>query len=140
MWAGKWLTAFLVTGQNVFRDAMLSVSERIQGDTSAMSDIDPSDFFGVIRINLGQYRNFPVKVILILLFMVLAYLVNFKRYRFLPKASLIPPLFLISLYPIVWYCVLRNHSIIHFWFSHRNLVVTFMGISSMIAFSLDKKE
>ena len=41
-----------------------------------------------------------------------------------------------ELYPFVWYSVIRNHSAVHLWMTHRNLAVTIFAISVMITYSL----
>ena len=61
-----------------------------------------------------------------------------KKYRFRLSASTLVPLVLCSLYPAVWYAVLRNHSMIHAYMTHRDLAVTVMALGCMLSSSLQK--
>ncbi len=43
----------------------------------------------------------------------------------------------ISIYPILWYIVLANHSYMHFWFTYRSLGVTVFAVLSFMMYSID---
>ena len=51
---------------------------------------------------------------------------------------LIPVLF-VGTYPFLWYFVIRNHSIVHVWFTHRALAVAVLAIASLPACFLSEK-
>ena len=63
---------------------------------------------------------------------------GFRGCRFRFSRAVCVPLLFISLYPFVWYAVIRNHSMVHFWMTHRNLAVTFFCLTSMVGLSLQK--
>ena len=47
------------------------------------------------------------------------------------------PILVISIYPILWYIVLANHSYMHFWFTYRSLGVTVFAVLSFMMYSID---
>lgn len=38
----------------------------------------------------------------------------------------------VALWPVVWYCVLQNHSRLHFWMTYKQLSVTVFAASSAL--------
>ena len=60
------------------------------------------------------------------------------EFRLRLSASTLVPLVLCALYPVVWYAVLRNHSMIHAYMTHRALAVTVMALGCAISGSLQK--
>ena len=61
-----------------------------------------------------------------------------RGFRFRFSGAVCVPLLFISLYPFVWYAVIRNHSMVHYWMTHRNLAVTFFCLTCMVGLSLQK--
>ena len=134
MWAGKWVVASAFTDQNVILDALRNIS----GRTSSTAGEETVDIFSVLWRNAQTYVNVQTLFLLLVLGALLAYLMVVKKYRLRLGASTLVPLVLCALYPVVWYAVLRNHSMIHAYMTHRDLAVTVMALGCAISGSLQK--
>ena len=82
--------------------------------------------------------NVQTLFLLLVLGALLGYLVLVKKFRLRLSASTLVPLVLCALYPVVWYAVLRNHSMIHAYMTHRDLAVTVMALGCMVSGSLEQ--
>ena len=134
MWAGKWVVASVFTDQNVILDALRNIS----GRTSSTAGEETVDIFSVLWRNAQTYVNVQTVFLLLVLGVLLVYLMTVKQYRLRLSASTLVPLVLCALYPVVWYAVLRNHSMIHAYMTHRDLAVTVMALGCAISGSLQK--
>lgn len=129
MWSGKWIAADLLTGQNVFLSSIGNVVYRMNGDPFEESQLTSLNVLYIFAKNVQKYINAPMLilaavVILIGLYVVLCEKVHFK----FQKKNLV--LLVVGLYPIGWYSIVRNHSLIHSWMVHRDLVVMiFAGLA-----------
>lgn len=103
LWASKWIIGTLLTGTDLFVKAADGINER----TGAI----PEDALLLVII---------VAVIALLL-AVAAYIGRRKNYR-------LNTLLLIGCVPVVWFAVLKNHSIVHFQFTWRILLITLFCI------------
>ena len=109
MWAGKWITAYLLTGNNVIQDALNRVSLRINGENATWKFVF-SHIHDYLRVDSHIIPILFILCLLIIIIPILIFLtVKYKKYRI----SQIIPLIFISLYPFIWYAVVQNHSIIH---------------------------
>ena len=134
MWAGKWVVASAFTDQNVILDALRNIS----GRTSSTAGEETVDIFSVLWRNAQTYVNVQTLFLLLVLAALLGYLVTVKKFRLRLSASTLVPLVLCALYPVVWYAVLRNHSMIHAYMTHRDLAVTVMALGCAISGSLEQ--
>lgn len=133
MWSGKWIIAFLLTGNNTIADALGAVANRSGADAVievGKANVTPLD---VIRANLNVYCNSASALLLLFLVCLLIIWIFVKKPRFHFDAATALPLLLIALYPFVWYAAVKNHSIVHFWMTHRNLSVTIFALACLIA-------
>jgi uncharacterized membrane protein len=55
------------------------------------------------------------------------------RLKFSFRPAKLLPVLLVGLYPFVWYFVIRNHSIVHVWFTHRTLSITIFSLAVFFA-------
>lgn len=129
-WAFKWGVSSIVTGQNVFKDAIESIlwrSETLEG-TSRLDGV---------RGNYGLLLSpmFKAGAAVVLLGMVVA-IVFFHRKTL--SAWLGTIVFaLIALYPSVWYLFASNHSMIHGVFVYRYTVITVLAVLFGLANLID---
>ena len=136
MWSGKWLVANLLTGQNVLSDAMTQVQYRSNSQLSGNEGAGQVGLIQVILKNLSAYRT-PAYILLVLcLVAAVLWLLLRKRWVFRVDKGLVAPLLLCFLVPFVWYAMVRNHSGVHYWMTHRNLSAAILGLSGFIAYSL----
>lgn len=128
MWIGKWMVASVLTGDNVIANGMANVKVRTSGSV-----------WESIVNNSKQLCNAPVLLLLAMLLVAIIALILTKKYRFDFYGMHFMGMTIISLYPFIWYSIVRNHSTIHAWMTYRNLAITIFAISYMILNSFDDK-
>ena len=138
MWVGKWLVASLVTGENVLAAAVDQVAYRSGAEITADGEAASAGLWEVMGKNLEVYANAAGLLLLLLLVLAVLWAVVIRGFRFRFSGAVCVPLLFISLYPFVWYAVIRNHSMVHYWMTHRNLAVTFFCLTCMVGLSLQK--
>ncbi|MGN0361315.1 MAG: hypothetical protein ACI4ET_00580 [Bilifractor sp.] len=133
MWAGKWLMATCITGENIFKDALNQAEERsVGGDVSGLGS---GPFAGIRRaIEAVDGKMFVVVAFVLIVFALFA--IGLKMYRIHLDRNRMLSLALVCLYPFVWYMVLWNHSVIHSWMTYRELVISVFGVLCMGAVSI----
>lgn len=133
MWAGKWAVGSLITGVNIFESALSKVAER-----SSMNAGPEYGIFDSLYSNLLAFLRTPITILAFVLafFLLIRFLCQLRCSR--PKISDISatifPFLILAFLPIIWYAVTANHSTIHYWFTHKALVVSaFAGLSCLTA-------
>lgn len=124
LWASKWLLAYLIIGYDV-TEAYKTIAFR----TSTMFAGYDFSVAGIIGYLLSANRLIFVLLMLFIIgFLVFNYILfRKKRNAFANNSYLLA----IAVMPFVWCMVLRNHSIIHYWFVWR---VFFVSLFAYILF------
>lgn len=137
MWAGKWLVGSLTTGINVLSTATSKISERTSSSILQEESIAVSPLTA-LSVNIRFFLNTPASVILaVYILVILALLALMWKKKGLTVASAVQTLFpfvILACLPPVWYLVTVNHSVIHYWFTCKALVVSaFAGMCALSA-------
>lgn len=118
LWCGKFVACSLLTDYNAIKGAIESIMFR-----AGLGDIaDKYDTSVVLAIksNIDALINWQT-IALILLITFGAVVMHVKDYRrHIPKKEAIS-ICLVGLMPFVWYAVTSNHSVIHSYFTYREL-------------------
>ena len=122
MWATKWVIAASVVGFAAVRDQIRNkTEERLQGEVRG---VDNSQFQGLRRA-WGAWWNQPlIGLVVVVLVVVAAVLASRRR----DLASTWRRRVLIgapAAIPFVWHIVMRQHTVIHAWFTYRSFPVAF---------------
>lgn len=132
MWFGKWVIATLITDQNVFLNAYNAIQFRLDGEIPWMQGQEIT----ALRVLRSQLGVFYFKAMLILILAFMAFLgVGALKNRSQMKAVLLKEkglafgLILTSLMPMGWATVIKNHSIIHTFFTHKGYAITFCSLT-----------
>ena len=139
MWGGKWLAASLITGTNVLADAMAQAQYRSGSDVAAAEGGAQAGFGAVVARNLAVFWNPAAVLLLAVLLGVLLWLLCTGRSRFAPDKACLASLAVAFAVPFVWYFLLRNHSMVHDWMTHRNLAAAVFALSGFLCFSLKRQ-
>ncbi|MBP5687568.1 MAG: hypothetical protein J6X22_02870 [Muribaculaceae bacterium] len=133
LWASKWVIATIITGENVIANALGTAQFRTIGNGSYFDAMKP---IGSILSMLGKYNITSSKVIVsaIIIIAILAMIFIIRR-GWKPLKQQLWWLILGAL-PLVWYCLLPQHSIAHFFFTWRALLVTVFSLTAMILYSI----
>lgn len=138
LWASKWMMAYLLTGNNIFEDAIQNVKFRISTQYDGM-DLSLSNiiqfFWNKIKTkHLLPFFSAGIIGILLCIGVYFKMLKNkqvFKEYSWLLFIALIIP---------VWLLALRNHTVIHYWFTWRAGLVSLFSILLFIYYTTDRKK
>jgi len=129
LWILKWLIGTLFFGFTFIEEAFLNVENRL----GFISSFYLSD---VLYMNIQEFISYKINfftVLLTILFLIIFYIKNFKN-----KLKITLPFLLIAIIPFVWYMVLKNHSIIHYWMTYRLLCITnFSILTGILTISKD---
>ncbi|MCC8162119.1 MAG: hypothetical protein LIO86_02865 [Lachnospiraceae bacterium] len=123
MWAGKWCMATLLTEENVFADALVSVSAR-----TALEAYDEkiSRIMTVLR-NFYMYANIWGILLTVAVIVWLCCSLRGQKLK-----SLLPQIWrlvAVACLPLLWYVLAANHSYIHYWYTFRDLAFSVFAIS-----------
>lgn len=129
-WATKWVVATIVLKKNIISNALSKILSRT---SSEAGDIHISKIDAVKKNTDLLFDGFIIKLfIIVLIIWFILFIVNRRK-----NIINILPILVISIYPILWYIVLANHSYMHFWFTYRSLGVTVFAILSFMMYSID---
>lgn len=118
LWASKWGIGFLLTGRNIFSDAMQSAEERLSSD---IGDIHLSlEYIWEHKISMPE----PIAwcVVLVLLLGIFIWCWQTRERRVVLRQNMW--LLLVALIVPVWFCLLKNHSFEHLWFTQRAFLLS----------------
>lgn len=130
MWAGKWILATILTGENVLMSALNNAIYRTSTTLSASEGDSTFTFIDVLSRNFSSLMRGPLPIILGVLLIYLLYLIIRRKKKFQATTSMILTFAFIILLPFLWYAVLKNHSYVHDFMAYRNLAVTIFGVMS----------
>jgi len=121
MWAAKWILASLILHQNAFQSVILAFSVRISR-TGLMEK--PISYGDVVRKN---YEANPQYIQLACVLTAAGAAICLLRKKKSTLAESIP-LLLVAVIPFAWYFMTANHSIIHYFFTFRELAITVFAL------------
>lgn len=127
MWAGKWILATILTGENVILSAIGKAIYRTSTTLSAAEGGTTFTFLDVLARNFSALMRGPLPIILALLVIYLLYLLIRRQKKFFVTKSMALTFSFIILLPLIWYAVLKNHSYVHDYMAYRNLAVMIFG-------------
>ena len=141
MWAMKWITASIVLGENVMPFVTGHIEERMAGDLADMSLIP----YLWLAIRRNVTCLFPLDygltgaIIAGVVFVVILYFVYVYHKKKIDWKYII--LFLVlGLVPYIRFLVMRNHSVLHYFFVHRALCISVFACLVSAAEVLDGKK
>lgn len=122
LWVTKWIVTCGVTGMDVISDAMDAVKIRVGDNIFFGGEEMPMTRFFDIVIGKIEAMVSPYVLLLVLLAIVLAVILMIYKYRcLLQRESCIA---FVALMPLLWFVVLKNHSIQHIFFTWRDWILT----------------
>lgn len=136
MWAGKWLLGSVVIGSNVLSAATEALTERSsltgeQGSNAIMN------LFYSVATNIKVFLTTPATLLMAVLVMVLLVMLvlSMKKHKpaFLDLVRGLFPFVILTCLPIIWYLATTNHSIIHYWFTNKALIVSVLAVMCALA-------
>jgi hypothetical protein len=132
LWASKWLLGYLLTDFDLLADAMEQVEYRTSHEYNQTDLTIPTVFNYVLFDNSihSGWIILAVAVVAILVYLWLQKGWNVqKSYAWLLLIALIVP---------VWYIIMRQHSVMHRWFTVRAFLVTIYSILLWVYYTVCK--
>ena len=122
MWASKWLISSFLLKRNVLTDAMEAASVRMSSNSADSS----WTYWDVVKRNIEHCPDIiiPVCIIFVLYIIVKIFRNGIELQSIKNSVSYI----IIAIMPFAWYFVLKNHSQIHAFFTHRELAVAYLAV------------
>lgn len=128
MWAGKWTVGSLLTGRNVWNDAIGTIGTRMS------SGVDNENVNRVLAVLRNFYLYYNVLGVL-LAFIIMSWVgIQIWKYRENVDVGQFVLLIGIACLPIVWYLLVANHSYIHYWYTFRALAVSVFAVGMIPEF------
>lgn len=122
LWASKWIIAWILTGENVINSAINSVQLRL-GNTIVFggNKMPMDEFFNIIIKKISLTIN-PLLILFIIFVLIIIVAIYFYKNSQRIKSE--GWLIIIALMPLLWFIVLKNHSLQHIFFTWRNWILT----------------
>lgn len=130
MWASKWVVASIVTGQNIVLNGLSAAGSRLSREVGWL---EVNSLNSILK-QIQPLVNTPY-ILLFVIATVICVVKCIKCQKQVNKSNknLFIIMGIVILEPIIWYVVLRNHSIVHSWFTYRSLSVCVFGILGSVA-------
>lgn len=130
LWMMKWIVAEIFTGEKVIEDGFQTLMSRTDtvGDTSMISG-----YPAVLWENMNMFANWSFGLLAAGIFVWLCFHIIRNRRRITRESILNGAvIFLVALYPFVWFFFVQNHSAEHALFTCKILSVTvFAGVCAV---------
>ena len=128
IWGTKWILMDILYNRDLIKTAIGQVLYRSVGNNYSP--------LLAICINLIWMALPIMYLLMILLYIFIRYSKNINKDNLKNGKVFL----LIGLMPIVWYCILSNHSVNHFFFTYRLLFITMFGIMLSLYYACDEPE
>ena len=132
MWSGKWVCGSILLKENIINDALKQIINR----TALESSQGQFTRWEVICKNLDIFNELPLKLLLVSFIIVYVFRIIYLSFRIKKIVIKNVYLLLFSVVPLIWYCILTNHSYVHFWFTFRTLSISVFSIFAFASFNL----
>ena len=122
LWVSKWIIGWIITGENIIESALGSAQLRI-GDTIVFggTEMSMSRFFDIILTKISSLTN-PLYIIIAVCIITSLIVLYFYKNRKILKTECW--LILIATMPLLWFIVMKNHSLQHIFFTWRDWMLT----------------
>ena len=127
MWVIKWFIGSAFTGYDLVADGLGAVGLRSSGEVANIN----MSYLNVLQENFHTIFTKPLPFFAAVFVLVLIIGLIFRKLKFSVSVSKLLPLILVGTYPFIWYYVLRNHSIVHVWFTHRVFAITVTALCAL---------
>ena len=135
MWVSKWFLASFFLKRDVVYDAL---SEFVLRTSSYSSDNHLSKAY-VVLSNYKEFFRTPVTCLALVCLIYCVYLI-IKNWRSISIEAIKTFMIyiVVGLAPAVWYAFATNHSAVHYWFTNKACIVTFLSILFGIVSLIEK--
>lgn len=137
-WIAKWVLAALVLKADIVGEVSGKIAERTLG--TGETQIQRLEMYKLNIKSLflleGSREIGMFLLVLAAAGVILFFLFRKKNPR---KLSDYGPVFAVCLFPYIWYGILAEHSLMHYWFTYRAQAVTIFGVLLVYSEFLEKR-
>ena len=130
LWASKWVIGYGLTGSNLFADAAEQIGVRTSQQYYGIELTIPTMLQFII---FGEERPLGWKIPALILALSIAYIFLQKGLKVQRQCLW---LLLIAMIVPVWFLLMRQHSIMHLWFTLRAFLVTIYSLLLWLFYTL----
>ena len=127
MWVLKWLIGSAFTGYDLVSDGLGAVGLRSSGEVVNRN----MTYLNVLSENFHAIFTKPVPAFILVFVIAILIGLLLGKLKLSVSGAKILPILMIGCYPFIWYFVIRNHSIVHVWFTHRVLAITITAVCAL---------
>lgn len=122
LWASKWIVARIATGYNVADSAIHSAETRV-GSTIVFGgkEMQMTDFMGMLLEKTAAHVGWATIIIATAAMAAAAFIAIYSTRKTIRQNSC---LVAVALMPLIWFAVMKNHSIQHIFFTWRDWILT----------------
>lgn len=139
-WLSKWIIYDVIYKEGLIKSAIHQIIYR----TENYNRNTEMTIQNVLKILLYTNVKYAIELfniwIIVIFIMINKYKLKLKKITEYIKENI--PIYIISLMPLVWYIVLANHTVLHFRFTYRHILIFLIGILICLKniFIIEKKE
>lgn len=123
MWVEKWILCTILTGENLFADAMHSVMIRSGSNVSGKT----IGYWDVVYKNIMVIAKYPYVLAVLAAAVIIFFVCGTKCTRGVSKEAFLTYLYIAAL-PFGWYMISVNHSYIHSFMTYKSLSITVFAL------------
>ncbi len=129
-WISKWILYAVFYNPALIRSALTQVIYR----TSSSNPLTNTTIGQIIKTFLGQNIAYIMIFVMVCAYCIIINInkLNIRKKEKIEYLKENIPIFIISLMPFVWYIVLSNHTILHYRFVYRHMLIFLIGILILI--------
>lgn len=125
-WLSKWIIYDVIYNEGLIKSAINQVLYRSESYNKYKS-ITIQEMIGIFLFNNMEYTMIFFSIGVIILFIMKnKYSLKLKKFSEYWKENI--PIFIILLMPLVWYIVLANHTVMHYRFVYRHMLIFLIAI------------
>lgn len=139
-WLSKWIIYDVIYNEGLIKSAINQVIYRSES-YNRYTSITIQEMIGIFLFNNLEYAIAIFDIGIVVLFILMnKYNLKLKKFSEYLKENI--PIFIISLMPLVWYTLLANHTVLHYRFVFRHMLIFLIAILICLKniFIINKKE
>ena len=139
-WLTKWIMYDIIYNDGLIKSAINQVIYRSES-YNKNTGTTIQEMLGILIFNNLEYAIVLFNIGIILLFIMMnKYSLKIQNLSECLKKNI--PIFIISVMPLVWYIALANHTVLHYRFVYRHMLIFLIGITICLknVFVIRKKE
>lgn len=140
MWAGKWVIASLIAGENIIKDAILSALYRMSSGTADSGTYEKINSIMSLKQNAAVFEPKIYWILAIIISLSIAVVSKMSRKQCITLGCIkqkIIYLGIIGCIPFVWVMLMCNHSYVHYWMTFRNFAVSILAWGCMLGMIIE---